>query len=109
MFNTDEWKRLLGYRHVIGMFHSSRRVFIALKKKKKVKKVVFTTLISRELQNNSRGCENPLKVIKDFNKKVQQYNKSVKEQMTERNNEIICVRISHPCELSCNNLHINAV
>ena len=71
--------------------------------------MVFTTLISRELQNNSRECENPLKVIKDFNKKVQQYNKNVKEQMTERNYEIICVRISHPCELSCNNLHINAV
>ena len=68
---------------------------------------IFTTLFYRELQKkkkNSRACENPVKAIVE----VQQYNKNVAEQKSNKHNsEIICTRISHPRELLYDSLQIN--
>ena len=77
--------------------------FVALKNEKNLRIEIFTTLFYRELQNNSRACENPVKANVDFNKEIKQYKKNVTEYLIE----IICTRISHPRELLYDTLQIN--
>lgn len=81
----------------IGKFDNSESFFYSLKKKeKKLIREIFTSLFCRELQNNSQGCENPVKATMDFNEEEQQYNKNVVEQKTNKHNNEIRTRISHP-------------